>query len=1194
MNLLSTNNNFDAKMQEEILALLMPLGFTDEELKSAIKFLDFSAELDLSLLNNIQFKMIGNNIEIYKTMNLFKKMEKHDEYKYSDRYILLLDAAVGNYIGKLISFINGIELSLKDDNDFSQRLKHAYRQRYDEKTVEMKIIAMLAESWNIAVSKSEILRDYAKNNPKLLYESGKYSCMGQYARAKLQLYALALAYTEPITEISSSINNESDKKLSVEDIKEMTDFILRTVSCAACHEKNVFFLIMNVLFLSVNHDSRIELIIKEKLNGYYSDFLIALFKYVPLTYLEKNAEKLFEILDIGSTEEITLECIKAVVPYAWGRKWGEGTDNFRAQIFMKLAAEKFPKEYVDVMTSAEEIPKSNYYHVSDRCYCCFYGEMYKTLNKINPNAVLEYKLDFDSDILKLSIITEQALTGIAKDEIGKYLSGESSLSILEPYFERLSDEYLSGVYSNNDKIIKLCMEHYPDFKKRYFALKSIQWKFVINDIVRQCYHPADSKYKLIAKIISYLNEENVPIKYRFELYESLYNDYCTSEIETERTVLKAMTELSKEKDSEYQSYCPNGGVFARKVYTLYLDEVNDESNKNKGSILAMCSDSSKEVRATVVKVLSNHKEYEKEVSELLQAKKSTIREAAVDIFAAWGVNNYREILLAAADKEKSAKLADKIRNMLSVPSSNSKDGETVFSPIPFVESIHKGGRSKKILWLYETQNPVVHFVSGDEADDKYMQALMLCYSNMTTLGRCENAILLANELKQDELNKFAAEIFSKWLNAGAESKKKWVLYFAAIHGGNDIIDVFLHCIKEWAENMRGAIAADAVRALSVNGSSEALMTVDNLAHKFRQKQVRKAAAQALDNAAEELGITSDELGDRIVPDLGFNESMERVFDYGARKFKVYLTPSLELEVYDENEKKLKTIPAPSKKDNEEIATQSNKEFKQMKRQLKNVISIQKVRLETALLADRRWNKEAWEKLFVKNPVMHSFAIGLIWASYENDELVGTFRYMEDGSFNTSDEDEYELSEGCTIGLVHPIDLDEDTLSTWKEQLSDYEITQPIEQLERTVYRIKADEIGTVELNRFAGRQINGMSLLGRATKFGWDKGAVLDGGHFCSFYREDIVKRVKNDDGTTRLIGNAVELRFEGMYIGGDDIEVTIEDVRFYNPGDVGCYGGYDTTYDAKALKLDKIPPRYLSEIINQLEAMTKAAEKTK
>ena len=83
---------------------------------------------------------------------------------------------------------------------------------------------------------------------------------------------------------------------------------------------------------------------------------------------------------------------------------------------------------------------------------------------------------------------------------------------------------------------------------------------------------------------------------------------------------------------------------------------------------------------------------------------------------------------------------------------------------------------------------------------------------------------------------------------------------------------------------------------------------------------------------------------------------------------------------------------------------------------------------------------------MKNPVMHQFAIGLIWGIYEEGALKATCRYMEDGSFNTMDEEEFELPEAGMAGLVHPIELSEEELAAWKEQLSDYEVTQPIDCL----------------------------------------------------------------------------------------------------------------------------------------------------
>ena len=57
-------------------------------------------------------------------------------------------------------------------------------------------------------------------------------------------------------------------------------------------------------------------------------------------------------------------------------------------------------------------------------------------------------------------------------------------------------------------------------------------------------------------------------------------------------------------------------------------------------------------------------------------------------------------------------------------------------------------------------------------------------------------------------------------------------------------------------------------------------------------------------------LTPEELADRIVPDLGFGEDMSQTFDYGPRHFTVYLSPSLELEIQDQNGKRLKSLPAP--------------------------------------------------------------------------------------------------------------------------------------------------------------------------------------------------------------------------------------------------------------------------------------------
>ena len=285
--------------------------------------------------------------------------------------------------------------------------------------------------------------------------------------------------------------------------------------------------------------------------------------------------------------------------------------------------------------------------------------------------------------------------------------------------------------------------------------------------------------------------------------------------------------------------------------------------------------------------------------------------------------------------------------------------------------------------------------------------------------------------------------------------------------------------------------------------------------------------------------TPEELADRIVPTLGFGPDGTRVFDYGPRKCIVRLTPTLELAVATEAGKAVKSLPSPGKADDPQQAPAAYEAYKTMKKQIKTTVSAQRARLEMALSVQRCWDSGAWRKLFVENPVMHQFAISLIWGVYEAGGLKETFRYMEDGSFNTVDEEEYILPDGASVGLVHPIELDADALAAWKQQLEDYEITQSIVQLSRPVYRLAPQQAQATALETAAGRVLNSLTLTGKLQSLGWYRGSVLDGGGFYSFYREDPA------------VGLGVELNFSGSFVGGDYGDVTVFDAVFYRAGAV-------------------------------------------
>lgn len=606
--------------------------------------------------------------------------------------------------------------------------------------------------------------------------------------------------------------------------------------------------------------------------------------------------------------------------------------------------------------------------------------------------------------------------------------------------------------------------------------------------------------------------------------------------------------------------------------TFGLTVMAEAPESYKEVILSFAQDTSKAVKEQLLELLYGKRGWEEDVIALLSSKKAADRDVAVHVLAKWGSEKYASILTEALEKEKNGKVRTLLENALHIGGSGEPGGQAV-AQTDLVKEIHKGNKKRALAWAYETPFSKVHKKSGEEADEEYLQAVLLYYSSMSPCGISQGAALLAGALNENEFAVYVNELFDKWMEAGAESKKRWVLYAAAIHGGTDIVAKMHRQIQEWPQAARGAIASEAVQALALSPQPQALLIVDGISRKFKFKQVKAAAEKALEFAASQLGITKEELADRIVPDLGFDENMQRTFDYGERKFIVTITPALEIEVFDESGKKLKNLPAPGKRDDEARAAAAYEEFKQMKKQMKATVSSQKMRLEMALSTERQWSVDAWKNLFVKNPIMHQFAIGLVWGIYEDRKLTDSFRYMEDGSFNTEEEDEFTLPEsGAWIGLVHPIELSRESLEAWKQQMEDYEIIQPIEQLERPVYYRTEEEAEKRSLERFGGCVLNDLSLGGKLLGAGWYRGSVQDAGGFYTYYREDPE------------LAMGVELHFSGSFVGGGGEDVTVYEARFYKAGTIrrGSYE-YDEADDKNSYLLKEVPERYFSEIVLQL-----------
>jgi hypothetical protein len=106
------------------------------------------------------------------------------------------------------------------------------------------------------------------------------------------------------------------------------------------------------------------------------------------------------------------------------------------------------------------------------------------------------------------------------------------------------------------------------------------------------------------------------------------------------------------------------------------------------------------------------------------------------------------------------------------------------------------------------------------------------------------------------------------------------------------------------------------------------------------------------------------LEDRVVPDCGLDEAGRREFSFGPRSFSFVLGGDLKALVKDEAGKVRGDLPKPGAKDDAAQAEQALADWKLMKKQIKEVATIQAGRLEQAMVTGRRWKVNDFVTLLV--------------------------------------------------------------------------------------------------------------------------------------------------------------------------------------------------------------------------------------
>ncbi len=425
------------------------------------------------------------------------------------------------------------------------------------------------------------------------------------------------------------------------------------------------------------------------------------------------------------------------------------------------------------------------------------------------------------------------------------------------------------------------------------------------------------------------------------------------------------------------------------------------------------------------------------------------------------------------------------------------------------------------------------------------------------------------QVTYDELyQRYYNELLNQCL--GSAIKEKGILAIAAACCGTRAIAPINHYLTTWY-GMRMAQCKALLQVLAWTEHNSAIQLLLSVANRFRTKGIQKEAEKLVTELAERNSWSRDELSDRTIPTAGFDQGIEQSLDYGSRQFTLLLDADMSLVLKNPDGKVIKSLPAARKDDDPEQVKAAKKQLADSRKQLKQVLKMQRERLYEAMCTQRAWSFADWDTYLNQHPIVGRYCQQLIWAIYDGDVLVQTFRPLEDRTLTDADDEEVTPAADATVRLAHSCTLPADVIEAWQTHLADYEVPPLLQQFPASSYALPDDQQQTTELTDFKGYLIEAFQLRGLATKRGYTRGQTEDAGWFYD-YRKSYTG-----------LGIEAVINFSGNYLPEENRTVALIDLAFYRlPED----GESAYLYHRPKLSLSNIPPVLLSESWNDLQTM--------
>lgn len=458
------------------------------------------------------------------------------------------------------------------------------------------------------------------------------------------------------------------------------------------------------------------------------------------------------------------------------------------------------------------------------------------------------------------------------------------------------------------------------------------------------------------------------------------------------------------------------------------------------------------------------------------------------------------------------------------------------------------------------------FLDGWRADRDCLDLILAALQRSTPDVIHPFILELRNHRAHRNFDAFAWEALEQWIDSGAPPKQKWLILGVTLLGSEMLMFRLIPFVRKWRSLQFFERAKFGLECLRASGEPVALSEISEMNYLVSLGSLQKRAREIMERLAHERGMSIAEVEDRIVPDCGLTGEGRREFSYGARSFRLIIH-NLKPAVMDDDGNKYETLPAPEPGDDAHLAEIAAMDWQVVREVLQSIVDAQTIRLEQAMINERRWTRRDFEQFLLSHPIMQHLVKLVVWAAHDADgKMIGTFRVAEDNTL-ADERDAPTALPGCTeVSIVHPCLLPADIRGHWGEVFTDYEIAPLFPQLGRPLFGLERDEEMKKTIERGFPAKVSG-GVAGKALlRMNWTSGS---GGPMIHQYARHF-----HAHNLTAVVDLAPPLARRGA-------DQDVVRVLFFLKG----IRTTDLHFENERIALCFVPPQLLSEALHDLTA---------